>query len=355
MVKVKNVVAAALMFCASAAMASNFRVADQLYLLAGAHAGGISGTFLSDVYISNLSSDPVGVTLIFSASTAGTQQTFGNSGSSGGTPWFVLQPNERREIVDFFAAPQAQGGLGFTSPQFGQVIFNACKQGGNCDVTTCPGSAPGTPALTCPDFRNISVESRIYSIPPGTVLANNPPTTGQLFSGLPWYTFVSSDAASAGLDKIFITGLRNTTLYRSNLGFVNASQFSTTTLVVKLFNGATNAQIGSNATVTLAPLGHTQLNINNNALFPSFTGSTATNAYVTVEQTNTQPTTDAAANGCSNGCPAFFAYGSVLDNQSGDATTLEPQYMKALTDAAINCIYNLSCKGSFNPRRAVKH
>ena len=347
MVKVKNVVAAALMLCASAAMASNFRVSDQVYLLAGAHAGGISGTFLSDVYISNLSTDPVGVSLIYSSGTAGSQQTFGSSG----TPWFVLQPNERREIVDFFGAPQSQGGLGLTSAPVGQVIFNGCKQGGNCDLTTCPGGSSGA----CPDFRNISIESRIYSIPPGAVLANNPPTNGQLFSGLPWYSFVSSDAASAGLDKAFITGLRNTTLYRSNLGFVNASQFSTTTLVIKLFNGATNAQIGSNATVTLAPLGHTQLNINNAALFPSFTGSTATNAFVTVEQTNTIPTSDAGLNGCGNGCPAFFAYGSVLDNQSGDATTLEPQYLKPLTDAAINCIYNLVCKGSFNPHRAVKH
>jgi len=351
MVKVKNVVAAALMFCASAAMASNFRAADQVYILAGAHAGGISGTFLSDVYISNLTPDAVGVSIIYSTSSGGAQQTFG----SAATPWFVLQPSERREIVDFFASPQSQGGLGLASAGVGQLIFNGCKQGGNCDVKTCPGSTPTVPALTCPDFRNISVESRIYSIPPGAVLANNQPTTGQLFAGLPWYSFVSSDAASAGLDKIFITGLRNTTLYRSNLGFVNASQFSTTTLVVKLFNGATNAQIGSNATVTLQALGHTQLNINNAALFPSFTGSTATNAYVTVEQTNTTPTTDAHDNGCDNGCPAFFAYGSVLDNQSGDATTLEPQYLKALTDAAINCIYNLSCKGSFNPRRVAKH
>ena len=328
MVKVKNVVAAALMLCASAAMASNFRVSDQVYLLAGAHAGGISGTFLSDVYISNLSTDPVGVSLIYSSGTAGSQQTFGSSG----TPWFVLQPNERREIVDFFGAPQSQGGLGLTSAPVGQVIFNGCKQGGNCDLTTCPGGSSGA----CPDFRNISIESRIYSIPPGAVLANNPPTNGQLFSGLPWYSFVSSDAASAGLDKAFITGLRNTTLYRSNLGFVNASQFSTTTLVIKLFNGATNAQIG----------------------FPEdqkFKWSPGKNAFVTVEQTNTIPTSDAGLNGCGNGCPAFFVYGSVLDNQSGDATTLEPQYLKPLTDAAINCIYNLVCKGSFNPRRAVKH
>src|SRR5207247_5969618 len=91
-------------------------------------------------------------------------------------------------------------------------------------------------------------------------------------------------------------------------------------------------------------------------MFPAFTGAAATNAYVTVEQTNTTPTGDAAAAGCANGCPAFFAYGSVLDNQSGDATTLEPQFLKPLTTAAINCIYNSTgCKGMFNLHRAVKH
>jgi len=209
----------------------------------------------------------------------------------------------------------------------------------------------------CPDFRSISVESRIYSIPQGANPATAP-TTGQLFSGIPWYNFVSSDAAPVGLDKIFITGLRNTGVtgtagtYRGNLGMVNASQYSTTTLVVKLFDGH-GAQIGTPFQQTLSPLGHVQRNIGD--MFSSFTGSTATNAYVTVEQTNSQPTGDASANGCPNGCPAFFAYGSVLDNSSGDATTLEPQYLKELTTAAINCIYNQVCKGAFNLHRAVKH
>ena len=98
-------------------------------------------------------------------------------------------------------------------------------------------------------------------------------------------------------------------------------------------------------------------------MFPAFTtGSTATNAYVIVSQTNTQATGDAAANGCSDGCPAFFAYGSVLDNLSGDATTLEPQYLRSLYDLgtshdAVNCIYNAACKTGLTPliHRAVSH
>lgn len=344
MVKVKSVVAVGIMFVAVGAMASNFRAADQVYVPAAGHLAGASGTFISDVFISNLSTDPVSVSVIYANGTNGAQQNFNNV--------ITLAANERQEILDIFP-----GKLGLASG-FGQLIFNACKQGGNCDPSTCPNvSSTGA----CPDFRNISVESRIYSIPPG----GNPataPTTGQLFSGFPWYNFVSSDANPVGLDKVFITGFRNTGAagaagtYRSNIGLVNASQYSTTTLVVKLFDGRTNAQLGATANVTLSPLGHTQPGISSATLFPNFTGTGATNAYVTVEQTNTVPTGDAAANGCSNGCPAFFAYGSVLDNLSGDATTLEPQFLKPLTDSAIACIFNANCKAGLNPpRRAVKH
>ena len=74
-----------------------------------------------------------------------------------------------------------------------------------------------------------------------------------------------------------------------------------------------------------------------------------------VEQGSNIPTSDAVANGCNTGCPAFFAYGSVLDNLSGDATTLEPQFLKPLSDAAVNCVFNSVCKGSFNPHRPAKH
>jgi hypothetical protein len=205
----------------------------------------------------------------------------------------------------------------------------------------------------------------VFSIPPpggctNTFSANvcassTQPTTGQLFSGLAWYSFASSGSVNVGLDKVFITGFRNNGAFRSNVGLVNASQFSTTTLTVKLFDGKTNTPIGTPANITLAPLGHTQILISDTRLFPSFTGATATNAYVTVEQGTNLPTADAVANGCNDGCPAFFAYGSVLDQLSGDATTLEPQFLKPLTDAAINCIFNTTCKGAVNPRRPVRH
>ena len=353
MLKLKNLVVAATLFVAAGAMASNFRAADQVYVPAAGHLSGASGTFISDIFISNLSTDSVTVSIILSSGITGTQQNFNNA--------LTLAAGERREINDFF--PTTLG----LSAGFGQLIFNACKTGGIC-TSACPGvDANGN----CPDFRPISVESRIYQILSNCAATYSTavctaatsqatqPTTGQLFAGIPWYNFVSSAASGAGLDKTFVTGLRNTGgagsngTYRGNIGLVNASQFSTTTLVVKLFDGKTGAQIGSTFTQTLAPLGQAQPSLG--SIFPAFTGATATNAYVTVEQTNNIKTADADANNCSDGCPAFFAYGSVLDNASGDATTLEPQFLVQLNQNAIFCIYNQTCKGTFSIKRAVKH
>src|SRR5205085_5327695 len=146
MVKVKNVVAVAIMFIAAGAMATNFRAADQVYVPAAGHLAGASGTFISDVVVSNLSADPVNVSIIYASGTNGAQTNFNNV--------IVLAANERQEIVDIFPSKlNLQSG-------FGQLIFNACKQGGNCDPNTCGASSTGA----CADFRNISVESRIYSI-----------------------------------------------------------------------------------------------------------------------------------------------------------------------------------------------
>ncbi len=157
---------------------------------------------------------------------------------------------------------------------------------------------------------------------------------------------------------MFIVGLRNTGLagtagtFRGNIGLVNASQFSTTDIVVKLFNGSTGAQIGSDFVQTLQPLGQVQPAVG--TMFPAFTGATATNAYVTVSQRNSQAVAGAPTSCLPSGCQAFFAYGSVLDNATGDATTLESQYPKALPDAAIAAIYP-SSSGKTSVRRAVNH
>jgi hypothetical protein len=331
---------AAMVLCAASAMASNFRGADQVYLPAAGFLQGSSGIFISDVFISNLSDEPVTVTVIFQGGPGGgAGEEFRNIAALN------LQPRERKEFVNFLNTT-----LGKQSPTFGQLIFNACRTGQDC------GTATQDPLTgVSPHFRNISVESRIYSIPAGTTLAQNPPTVGQAFAGLPWYSFVSRDAQTVGLHTVFITGLRQGSgpgTYRSNIGLVNASQFSSTTLTLRLFQGANTSAVAQ-ITRTLGPLGHEQQNLT--ALFdPAL--ATGQNLYITIEQTSVTPTNPSDPL-CGDGCPAFFAYGSLLDNATSDAITLEAQFAIPLDDRALTCLYapTANCKVARSIRRSVRH
>jgi len=340
-------VAAALMLCAFGAFASNFRGADQVYIPAAGHAAGSSGTFISDVYLSNLTSDEVDISVIY--------QVVGENGGTGTEFKNVisLKGFERKEFLDFFrSALNVQGNA------FGQLIFNGCKKGTSCGSDT---QDPNTGIS--PNFRSISAESRIYQIP-GEGSGLPPATqriTGQLFSGIPWYHFVSSLQSNSGLDKVFITGVTQTGLagavgtVRTNIGVVNASQFSRTTIKLTLYQGTmTDADKKKEATVTLGPLGSTSPKGIGELFGTEFTGS---NYFVVVEQTNsTAEGSDVPAACGGQGCPAFLAYGSVLDNASGDATTLESQYMKELGPEAIAAIYpSTQGSGKTLMRRSVRH
>lgn len=339
-------VAAAIMLVAFGAMASNFRVADQVYIPIAGHVQGGSALFVSDVFISNLSGDSVSISILYGQQNGkGAFQAFQNK--------ITLAPNERKEFVDFFTTvlPEISG-------PFGLLVFNACKAGADCT----PDPATGENA----NFRPISVESRIYAVPcVGTGCAQSTPATaasnGQDMPGIPWYNFVSSSENAAGLAKVFITGLRNNAGYRSNLGVVNASQFSSTQIIATLRNGATGAQVGDQKVFNLAPLTFEQPNIAAAFNLANATNPPTTNLYVDIEQGPSTPTGDASTNGCADGCPAYLAFGSVLDNQTSDPTTAEAQYKQALTTTQIACIYNpdlANCAlkaGAKTLHRAVKH
>jgi hypothetical protein len=340
--------AAAVALVAASAMASNFRAADQVYVPAAGHVVGGTKTFVSDVSVSNVSAtDAVTVSVIFSNAT-GAQQVFNNV--------FTLQPNEHREFSDFVATAPPNG-LGITTGNpLGQLIFNACKSGGSCDINDTTGCPGGQTSGVCPDFRNITVESRIYSVDNGANVSTAP-TNGQLFSGYPWYSFVTQEQSQNDLGRVFITGIRQNSAYRTNIGLVNASQFSVTQFRIKLFQGAT--QIGSDkVTDPFAPLQAVQQPLT--GLFPNVALGNGTNLWIQVSQENSTATSDANANGCPTGCPGFFAYGSVLDNTTNDATTLEPQYFKAITDAQLACLFpapgqTVTCKSTPKAHRAVVH
>lgn len=311
----KRWIAAAVLFAAWGAHANNFRVADTVYLPT---AGKVS-VFNTDIYLSNPNDERVSVSVAFAPT-----ETANNAGAiASARTLAMLQPRERREITDPMALFGLAGGLG-------QLIFFGCREGASdCDCVTDPG-----------DCRGISVEARIYAT--STSCANGAAscTTGQLFSGLPWYSYAGRNSAS-GYDKVFVAGIRQSgsrgvSGYRSNVGLINASQFSTAELTVTLFR-ADGAQIGSAAVTTLGPLGHTQRNIAQ--LVPEAATLDGT-AYFVVEQTGATPTADAAENGCADGCPGFFAYGSVLDNVTDDPTTMEAQFFGSLSDAQLGCVFS---------------
>ncbi|MDQ3282463.1 MAG: hypothetical protein M3Q69_13765 [Acidobacteriota bacterium] len=333
-------IAATLALTAFGAYASNFRGADQVYVPVAGHAAGASGTFISDVYISNLSADPVTISVIYQP--FGSNENNANGVGQEFRDAITLRANERKEFLDFFrTALNVQSG-------FGQLIFNACKSGASC------GSEAQDQHGNSANFRPISVETRIYQV----TTARPTETTGQLFSGIPWYNFVSSLQNNVGLDRIFITGITNTGTagtagtFRTNIGLVNASQYSTTTLVVRLYQGTLdNAGFKQEAQVRLGPLGNVQPGLG--ALFPGV--ALGSNYFVTVEQRESTATGTVPADCVNNGgCPAFLAYGSSLDNVSGDATTLEPQFLKELSPEAIDEIYPPAA-GKPAVRRVVRH
>src|SRR5690242_16662339 len=121
MVKAKVwVVAAAMALVAFGAMASNFRVADQVYVPIAGHVQGGSSLFVSDIFISNLSPDPVSVSVIYGQKNgAGSYQKFANR--------INLAVGERKEFIDFFPTVLPE-----LSNPFGILVFNGCKQGQDC-------------------------------------------------------------------------------------------------------------------------------------------------------------------------------------------------------------------------------
>jgi hypothetical protein len=314
----------ALTLLSTPAFASAFRAADTIYLpVAGKTRGANNAFFQTDVWISNLSADRIVVDVAF----APTEDEAGPKDNRNVTLAANLKrvptpinPNQRLEILDImeivFGIPDSQDASGM-------LIFFPIRENGT--AVDC-----GTPPNDC---RIISVEARIYNTAlPGSNLPEGA-TFGQLVPGLPWYDFISQDAAFAELRNAFLVGIRMNAEYRTNIGLVNASAFSTTTIRARLFN-ADGTQFGSDFTLALPPLAHAQRRVD--IMFPGYSGS---GAWLTVEQANTVPT-DPNDPDCGGGCPGFFAYGSLIDQESNDPMYLETQYRRTLQgNEQIQCIY----------------
>ncbi|HUP45674.1 MAG TPA: hypothetical protein VM779_09195 [Thermoanaerobaculia bacterium] len=329
--------AAALVLIASGAMASSFRVADQVYIPVAGHINASGGTFISDVVVANMSSQPVTVSVIFTPTS-----TFDRADKAPQyfNDMFTLQANERREFRDFISAA-APNGLGKAPglESFGSLIFNGCLAG---SATACRSGQDEFGDH--PDYRDLSVTSRIYFAGPNAATLG---TTAQFFPGIPWYNYVSMLAAGApvgNLGIVTINGLSQTGgpgtggTFRGNVGLMNASQYSRTTLRLRLYQGSNPSPIGE-ANVELGPLNHIQGNLTD--LFQGLqSGPSATNLYVTVEQIGSTAV-NAPLTCQPEGCPGFLAYGALLDNLSADPVTLEAIYLAPLYNA-LEAIYGQS-------------
>lgn len=306
--RVSLVVLSSMLMFAAVATASTFRAADIVYLPAVARLPGAAGAFFkTDVTITNTSTSLVVVQVAY-VEGSGDNSTAPNTRIT--LPTFL--PGERRELIDI-----AQSALGRESAN-GYLIFFSCREGGNC--TSCDANAG--------DCLNITVHGRIYNDTPGG-------TFGQSFPGIPWYSYAALTSTTQGTDRLSINGVRSNADYRTNIGLVNASQFSSTVLRLHLFN-STGTQAGE-MDQTLGPLGRIQFPVTQIAA--GFTGD----GYVTVEQVSATPTP-----GQGDAVPGFFAYGSLLDNRTNDPTTLEAEFNVPLP---FECVYAAKPQGRRPVRR----
>lgn len=302
----KSMAAVALLLASAAtASASAIRGADTIYLpIAGRAAGANNSFFRTDLFITNLSSDRVQVELAYAP--AGENNNNAGATAPSATQKIVLAGNERREIIDATSVIFNQ------TAGTGGIVFFACREGGNC---ANPDTATG-------DLRNISVQARIYTT------AGDGSTFGQIIPGIPWYFYISNEAFDQSLQRAFITGLRSTTEFRTNLGLFNYSTNTTITVRIRIFNG-TGAQQGGDITRTLAPLAQVQ--------FPLASSFSGTGFYATLEEVSFTPDAGVDASTAAHG---FFAYASLLDNRSNDPTYLEAQYFESLDIDELRCLFS---------------
>jgi len=309
------------------AHAQNLRIDDEVYVPAAAHAVTPWFTSLTDIWITNETGDPVKVTATYRPMNAPPIPTAQS---------FTLAPHERREICDFLGPARtptatdqckAIGLMGIDG--FGYVIFDGCLDGVDCAGHT------GQPSPATANYRAISVESRTYT----TSVAGGPlgPSVGQDIPGIPWWSFGDP------LNPAEITGIRASDVFHTNLVIINASPYSSATYTLSLYDGG-SVGLRDQAQITLQPLEARNAGVT--ALFQKLAEwlkanptRSATNAFVKITQSGVVLTPDAVAVGCPDGCPGFFAIGSLIDGRTGDATTLEATLTRPLTSAQIVSLF----------------
>jgi len=156
-------------------------------------------------------------------------------------------------------------------------------------VTLFGVSADSNGAIKVDSSQPLLVTARTYNVSASG-------TYGQFLPGVD-----DSDALATGQSGV-ITQLAKNANFRTNIGFVNLGDSSCQVRVT--LRSASGAAVGSQRTVTVPATGWKQ----DNDIFQAAGAGTHANAYATVEV-------------LTSGCEVW-GYGSVVDNNSGDPTTI---------------------------------
>jgi hypothetical protein len=316
--------------------AQNFRTADQVYVLAIGHAVMPWASYRGDVTIRNETKDNVSVSVTFKP--YGAQSVPIDKGDV-----IKLGPFQQCEFVDFLGAatsdqPQCKVLSPFNTSAFGYAIFSGCLDGADC------GGHTGQPSPAMASYRAISVESYSYLFATGASIGSS---VGQDMPGLPWWTFGDP------LNPLRITGIRASDQFKTNLVLVNGSPYSAVVVTAKLYDGASGG-LRDQRDIHLNPGEGEQIGVLD--LFPKFgewaranPTRAATNAFAEFTVSGVVPTADATAFGCSDGCPAVFAVGSMIA-KGNDPTMLEATFAREITATQIASLFGPSAFATATPK-----
>ncbi|GEM_PF-662957 len=323
--------------------AAQFNAASLVYVPAVAHNEGVSGSvWRSDVTIVNADTTNVDVAIFFISTGIGNNSGYINSREKGlggreEDGWGKVNP----ELADI--PPRGSVTLedivgeywksergGFSN--LGALVIFAWESG------TLTEDSNGTP-------RNILVESRTYN--ETTVWVEDPenegefiekPTTyGQSIPGVAWYNLADAGALGEGRDFTYqvLVGGREDDRFRYNVGIFNTSDPQTSLrLFIDPFDEDGNPILDEDGddlfwTVFLGPLGHIQYN---QILSTLFGLSDVRNIVLKITISDWQSTAPPE-----NTVPTFTCYGSIVDGDSGDPTTVLPSFEYPYD---VDCMWN---------------
>jgi hypothetical protein len=176
------------------------------------------------------------------------------------------------------------------------------------------------------------VRSRTYAV--GETAESEPTTYGQAIPGLPWYYYVDPSQESKGLNQVVFSGIREDERYRTSVGLLNISDY-TTAIYVTLSLVAEDGTVIREVVKYFSPLEHEQFDQAAISLFGLSADSVVVNATITAKLSLwTSPAADPA--------PGLIVYCSRIDNVTNDPVYLEQSFTKELP---WDCVFNGNCTG----------